>query len=144
MRSSPRIYVYDLPVRWRCGPQLLSELDMALLERLLLSTHREVDGERADYFWLPGPNLRPARKLAYVREAWPYWNRTAKAGLRRHLVLQPCDNGPDRCLWESKWFYQGARETRWSLPAAIDPSNTRQRMVGFLRPEEGRPKNFLE
>ena len=73
---SPRIYVYDLPVAWRIGPQLLGEFDFALLERLLLSPHREADPYRADYFWVPGPNLQPAAKLAFVRRAWPFWNAT--------------------------------------------------------------------
>ena len=44
---------------------------------------------RADYFWLSGPNLAPAAKLAYVRERWPYWNRSlarARAGSPRHVL----------------------------------------------------------
>ena len=47
--------------------QLLGEFDAGLTERLLLSEHREADPRRADYFWLPGPNIEPARKLAHVR-----------------------------------------------------------------------------
>eukprot|EP00966_Prymnesium_polylepis_P041753 969473-Prymnesium_polylepis.1 len=53
-RPSPRLYVYDLPAAWRLGPQLLSEYDHALTERLLISPHREADPARADYFWITG------------------------------------------------------------------------------------------
>jgi hypothetical protein len=48
-----------------------------------------LDRARADYFWLAGPNLSPAAKLAYVRETWPYWNRSlarARAGSPRHVL----------------------------------------------------------
>ena len=79
----PRIFVYDLPARWRLGPQLLAELDYGLLERLLLSPHREADPMHADYFWVPGPNLQPARKLALVKANWPYWNRTVQQARER-------------------------------------------------------------
>ena len=73
---SPRVYVYDLDVEWRVGPQLLGEHDLALTERLLLSPHREADPLKADYFWIAGPNLQPLAKLEYVRRKWPHWNRT--------------------------------------------------------------------
>lgn len=53
----PRIFVYDLPVRWRVGPQLLAELDYGLLERLLLSPHRCVPLIATDY----GARSRPTR-----------------------------------------------------------------------------------
>ena len=75
--ASPRIYMYDLDVAWRIGPQLLSELDFALTERLLRSPHREADPASADYYWILGPNLRPRQKLEYVRRRWPYLNRTS-------------------------------------------------------------------
>ena len=48
--ARPRIYVYDLPVELRHGPQLLLELDHAIGERILLSHHREADPLAADYF----------------------------------------------------------------------------------------------
>ncbi|KAL1496466.1 hypothetical protein AB1Y20_016420 [Prymnesium parvum] len=73
---APRIYVYDLAVRWRLGAQLLAELDGALLGALLASPHREANAAKADYFWVPGPNLLPARKLRHLRAAYPYWNRS--------------------------------------------------------------------
>ena len=57
----------------------------------MLLTHLSLalDRARADYFWLPGPNLSPAAKLAYVHETWPYWNRSlalARAGSPRHVL----------------------------------------------------------
>ncbi|KAL3929373.1 MAG: hypothetical protein SGPRY_001985 [Prymnesium sp.] len=74
---APRIYVYDLPVSWRIGSQLLGEHDARLVERLLSSPYREADPSIADYFWMPGPNLHPKRKLQHVRAAYPYWRRGA-------------------------------------------------------------------
>ena len=91
-RPAPRVYVYDLDVAWRVGPQLLGEHDFALTERLLASPHREADPLRADYFWLPGPNLRPREKLAYVRARWPHWNRT-RAGAARHVLTLMSERG---------------------------------------------------
>ena len=94
---SPRVYVYDLPVRWRVGPQLLGEHDFALTERLLLSAHREADPTRADYFWLAGPNLQPRDKLEYVRAAWPYWNRSLVGNVdgpvARHILMLQSERG---------------------------------------------------
>jgi hypothetical protein len=82
---SPRIFVYDLDVWWRGGPQLLAEYDMALTERLLSSEYREAEPEQADYFWIPGPNLRPGRKLDHIRRRWPsYWNRSTTPA--RHVL----------------------------------------------------------
>lgn len=88
---SPRIFVYDLDVAWRIGPQLLGEYDRALSERLLLSPHREADPLKADFFWVPGPNLQPRRKLEYIRAAWPYWNwTTSHSAKRRGRCSGPC------------------------------------------------------
>ena len=83
---SPRVFVHDLPVSMRTGPQLLAEFDRALTERLMRSAHREADPDVADYFWLPGPNTEPLEKLAFVRKTWPrHWNRTG--GARQVLTL---------------------------------------------------------
>ena len=62
----------------------------------------------ADYFFVP---MRPenmvngrmtgdasfARLYAYIRETWPYWNRTVDAGTARHFHLLPCVHGPGDC-----------------------------------------------
>ena len=53
----------------------------------------------ADYFWVPGPNLQPARKLALVKANWPYWNRTVQQARERgsaparHILTRGAQSG---------------------------------------------------
>ena len=126
--QSPRIYVYDLDVAWRTGPQLLSEYDLALTERLLLSPYREADPSKADYFWMAGPNLSPKSKLKHVRMRWPYWNETVAKSLgARHILTTLGERGI------------GDSDLRPSLPSSSHAFKLLQQLVDPVSDAEMHP-----
>ena len=103
----PRIFIYDLPRRvlprqgnWR--------LTVDLPRWLASSPFVETSGECADYYLVPSyphncvsdrkgqlcGDGNTARAFDYIRTRWPWWNRTARLGVARHVMLLPCDDGP--------------------------------------------------
>ena len=109
--SSPRIYVYSLPksvVRpcndWRNT--------CSLAQWIRKSKHFEPNGECADYFLVPhhptGGNptgseaagdYAVGRMFDYIRQTWPFWNRSVADATARHFWLLPCDHGPGDCAF---------------------------------------------
>ena len=109
--SSPRIYVYSLPksvVRpcndWRNT--------CSLAQWIRKSKHFEPNGECADYFLVPhhptGGNptgseavgdYAVGRMFDYIRQTWPFWNRSVADATARHFWLLPCDHGPGDCAY---------------------------------------------
>ena len=104
---SPRIFIYDIPRSLLSRPtpwRLVYDVGAWIRK----SPHWERHGDCADYFFVP---MHPenmingrmtgdasfARLYAYIRETWPYWNRTVDAGTARHFHLLPCDHGPGDC-----------------------------------------------
>ena len=117
----PRIFIYDLPRRvlprqgnWR--------LTVDLPRWLASSPFVETSGECADYYLVPSyphncvsdrkdqlcGDGNTARAFDYIRTRWPWWNRTARMGVARHVMLLPCDDGPGGCAFDrpivpNKW-----------------------------------------
>ena len=104
---SPRIFICDIPRSLLSRPtpwRLVYDVGAWIRK----SPHWERHGDCADYFFVP---MHPenmingrmtgdasfARLYAYIRETWPYWNRTVDAGTARHFHLLPCDHGPGDC-----------------------------------------------
>ena len=104
---SPRIFIYDIPRSLLSRPtpwRLVYDVGAWIRK----SPHWERHGDCADYFFVP---MHPenmingrmtgdasfARLYAYIRETWPYWNRTVDAGTARHFHLLPCVHGPGDC-----------------------------------------------
>ena len=103
--KSPRLFLYPkFPQPWKVWDGRLTPL----LGRIEDSEHFTTDGECADYFLvhnqqLPGDrrsSTRVADGFRWLARTWPYWNRTARQGLARHLLLMPCDHGPGDCMYD--------------------------------------------
>ncbi|KAL4519102.1 hypothetical protein Ndes2526A_g00206 [Nannochloris sp. 'desiccata'] len=110
-----KIYMYDLPayVAYQQGPSGWQGHDpiyiayQYFLDSLIKSNVRTEDPSEAHLFFLPAltyaytsnlgnPNLHVTRVVDYVREEFPYWNRTDG---RDHIVWTPGDRSS--CLLES-------------------------------------------
>ena len=97
----PRIYIYDLP------PELLAQhggIGHQMVEQIKLSGHHEINGDKADYFWIPGGGIYPGRENRTGREFMislfehvlcrhPWWNMTVALGQARHVIMVLFDGG---------------------------------------------------
>ena len=97
----PRIYIYDLP------PELLAPhggVGHQMVDQIKLSGHHEADGDKADYFWIPGggiyisPDISSSRDFMislfeHIRSRHPWWNRTVTLGQARHVISVLYDGG---------------------------------------------------
>ena len=134
---SPRIFVYDIPrslldrpTHWR--------LVSGIGEWIRNSPHWERQGDCADFFFVP---MHPenmvnhrmvgdasfARLYAYIRETWPYWNRTVDEGTARHFQVLPCDHGPGDCGYDRPLI-----PNKWTPGHSLVEQNQRNRVSGFL------------
>jgi hypothetical protein len=113
----PRIHIYPLPpaLRRSCNFWHLAE-DVG--DRLLRSDHFEPRANHADLFWIYGcPNgdtILPA--LRWVRQHAPYWNVSVGAGLPRHAIVVPHEEG-----WAEVWRYL----VHWLRGSLGDHANAR-------------------
>lgn len=114
------------------------------------SPHWESQGDCADYFFVPmhPENMVKGRKTGdvnfarlykYIREEWPYWNRTVDAGTARHFHLLPCDHGPGDCGYD-----QPLIPNKWSPGYPLVEQNRRNQVfrmnqsdANFIRREWG-------
>ncbi len=118
---APCVYVYELPARmnvlalkaephygfYKHGPADYRSF-VAVHASLLRSAHRTTDPEAAHLFYVPlwdfhGSWGNPEvylRAHAYVRDAWPYWNRSAGSD---HLMVNTRDAGGCSNPWGSIW-----------------------------------------
>lgn len=109
----PRIYVYELPPDL-VPPPTLWRMVRALKLWVEHSAYHETNPHCADFFLVPShpqnrirnPNgssfidrgdLAMARIFGYIRQRYPFWNRTVAKGVARHFMLLPCDHGPGDC-----------------------------------------------
>ena len=97
----PRIYIYDLP------PHLLPKagrVGLMLVEQIKLTGYHETDGEKADYFWIPGDGMYPGSEeragsdivtsvFEHIRSQHPWWNMTVALGQARHILVALYDSG---------------------------------------------------
>ena len=95
----------------------------------------ETSGECADYYLVPSyphncvsdrkgklcGDANTARAFDYIRTRWPWWNRTAREGKARHLMLLPCDDGPGGCAYDRPIV-----PNKWS-PGAMPPAEQDER-----------------
>ena len=135
---SPRIFIYDIPESLLSRPtQWRLVYDVGAWIRN--SPHWERQGDCADYFFVP---MHPknmangrmtgdanfARLYAYIRETWPYWNRTVDEGTARHFHMLPCDHGPGDCGYDRPLI-----PNKWSPGMhSLVEQNQRNHVVGFL------------
>ena len=135
---SPRIFIYDIPQSLLRRPtpwRLVYDVGAWIRK----SPHWERQGDCADYFFVP---MHPenmvngrmtgdasfARLYAYIRETWPYWNRTVDAGTARHFHMLPCDHGPGDCGYDRPLI-----PNKWSPGMhSLVQQNQRNHVVGFL------------
>ena len=97
----PRIYIYDLP------PHLLSMvggIGHRLVEQIKLRGYHETDGDKADYFWIPGGGQYVGSEgktgvdfvtsvFEHIRSQHPWWNMTVALGQARHVLVVLYDAG---------------------------------------------------
>ena len=128
-RLRPLIYGYDLPLHMRepCLWPLTCKLHAAAAS----SPHRTLDGDEADYFWIPHKmpvdNETELRAiLRIVVEEHPWFNASATA---RHIMVFSCDHGPSPCTWETQPCDNEQGLAAW--PAAVNPAS-RERRLMFL------------
>ncbi len=79
---SPRIYIYHLPKEYQMyihGVHM-SPFSRDLLRRIKQSPHYEHDGDRADYYWIPGEG---SLNIEWVKSNHPWWNMTVERGESR-------------------------------------------------------------
>ena len=132
----PRVYVYELPPHLLPPPTSWRHV-FALKVWVEGSRFYETNPFCADYFLVPSHpsnrelridqpghddvgDLRMARAFGYIRDRFPFWNRTVRASVARHMLLLPCDHGPGDCAY-----------TRPSVPYkyapwAADPKDARR------------------
>eukprot|EP00798_Chlamydomonas_sp_ICE-L_P014563 gene14563-20604_t len=95
-KRPPTIYVYELPPEynnvWYNAGRLDRPLFLLFWQRLLSAGVRTLDGDNADYYYMPikhrmgGMDSENAlAAIKYIRETWPWWNKT---GGNRHLIIQ--------------------------------------------------------
>ena len=111
----PRVYVYELPPQLLPPPQPWRQV-RALKVWVEASRFYEPNPFCADYFLVPSHpqnrelspdgtkqlevgDLRVAEAFGYIRDRYPFWNKTVRAGTPRHLMLLPCDHGPGDCAF---------------------------------------------
>ena len=134
---SPRIFIYDIPQSLLSRPtpwRLVYDVGAWIRN----SPHWERQGDCADYFFVP---MHPenvangrmtgdasfARLYAYIRETWPYWNRTVDEGTARHFHMLPCDHGPGDCGYDRPLI-----PNKWSPGVhSLAEQNQRNHVVGF-------------
>ncbi len=78
----PRIYIYQLPAEFK---KYIIDVHMgffsnSLVQRVMNSPHYEPDGDRADYYWIPGEG---GECIKWVKANHPWWNRTMERGEAR-------------------------------------------------------------
>lgn len=95
--ASPRVYVYSLPERLAGSAGGFAAL---LARRLRTSRYNELDGDKADYYYIPASGWFSNQTILlsifdWVRQEHPWWNRTRDAGgPARHAILMMGDHGP--------------------------------------------------
>ncbi|GIL60956.1 hypothetical protein Vafri_15768 [Volvox africanus] len=95
--GGPKIYIYELPPRFTTHKNL-EKFDRPLYahiwKRIISSGHRTLDGNEADYFYIPVDFRHlfseAMKVLDYIQQTWPYWNATGGA---KHLMLSTSDLG---------------------------------------------------
>eukprot|EP00195_Chlamydomonas_chlamydogama_P007154 CAMPEP_0202896838 /NCGR_PEP_ID=MMETSP1392-20130828/5751_1 /ASSEMBLY_ACC=CAM_ASM_000868 /TAXON_ID=225041 /ORGANISM="Chlamydomonas chlamydogama, Strain SAG 11-48b" /LENGTH=484 /DNA_ID=CAMNT_0049582321 /DNA_START=368 /DNA_END=1822 /DNA_ORIENTATION=+ len=95
--GKPKIYIYEVPPRfntWKNIEKFDRPLYVQLWKRIISSGHRTLDADEADFYYIP-VDFRylfqdAAHVIQYVRETWPYWDRTGGA---KHLLLSTSDLG---------------------------------------------------
>ncbi|GLC51474.1 hypothetical protein PLESTB_000506400 [Pleodorina starrii] len=95
-----KIYVYELPpnlTSWFSAPRLDRPLHLLFWQRLMSSGIRTLNGDEADYFFIPVNTRGFMAKahmeyaLSYIRRTWPWWNNTDNG--HRHIVVHTGDLG---------------------------------------------------
>ena len=112
----PRIYVYELPPHLLPPPSGWRHV-RAIKAWIEASRFYERNPFCADYFLVPSHaanriprddgekghwdvgDYRVAAAFAYLRDRFPFWNRTVRLAQPRHLMLLPCDHGPGDCAY---------------------------------------------
>lgn len=67
----------------------------------------------------------PAQVFGYIRNHWPYLNRSIAAGQTRHFITLTCDHGPSGCDYAERQIQLGR------LPHYFNPASA-ERVVGHL------------
>jgi hypothetical protein len=141
-RVRPRVYVYELPPHLLPPPTSWRHV-LALKAWVENSRYYEKNPFCADWFLVPSHpanreqnvgstghvdvgDLRVAQAFGYIRDRFPFWNRTARLGVARHLVLLPCDHGPGDCAFTrpnvpykyAPWAAASAAGDRWHANSA--------------------------
>ncbi|KAG2448653.1 hypothetical protein HYH02_006010 [Chlamydomonas schloesseri] len=98
-KDSIKVYVYELPpnvTSWFNIKRLDRPLHMLFWQRLMSAGLRTVNGDEADYYFIP-LNTRTlmapeqaAWVLPYIRKTWPFWDRDQG---HRHLIIHTGDLG---------------------------------------------------
>jgi hypothetical protein len=123
--------VYDLPVAMR--EPCLWPLTCRLHAAVASSPHRTLNGDEADYFWIPHKmpvdNETELRAiLRVVVEDHPWFNASIGKGKQaRHIMSFSCDHGPSPCTWESPPCDDARGLAAW--PAALNPASGERRLL---------------
>ena len=97
----PRIYIYELPTHLLA---MAGGIGHRLVEQIKLEGYHETDGDKADYFWIPGGGMYPpsdertgsdfvASVFEHIRSQHPWWNMTVALGQARHILVILYDAG---------------------------------------------------
>jgi len=138
---SPRIFIYDVPrslLPRPTGWRLVHDVGVWIRS----SRYWEPDGDCADYLFVP---MHPdgmvngrlvgdasfARLYSYIRQTWPYWNRSVDDGVARHFHLLPCDHGPGDCGYDRPLI-----PSKWSPGPSVAEQNRRNNVRSFKDPSD--------
>jgi hypothetical protein len=130
-RLRPLIYVYDLPESMR--EPCLWPLTCKLHTAAAASPHRTLNGDEADYYWIPHkmPVANETELRAILRvvvEEHPWFNATVGEGRRaRHIMSFSCDHGPSPCTWEAPPCDDARGLAEW--PAPVNPASPERRLM---------------
>ena len=124
--NPPKIYVYDLPEDLNAIARLLggSDKEQGLTDRVRNGEHYTANPDVADFFWIPGQG---PIFIEWVKNTYPYWNRTVAAKQARHVMVALYDGGPREIFTSVKTNPSGAT----SFSPEYDPSS-RERNIIFL------------
>ncbi|KAG2498002.1 hypothetical protein HYH03_004261 [Edaphochlamys debaryana] len=96
-----KVYVYELPPvtnSWVYIRRIDRPLVPILMQRFLSSGVRTVNGDEADYYFIPfvqrsrsHTHKNLAATIAYIRKHWPWWDR--HGGGHKHLLVATNDLG---------------------------------------------------